>query len=155
MSRFPLFQDKSRLFPRRLAPLVFAAALSATGCTYKSEIRQGNDMLPEQLEKLEIGMSRDEVLNLMGATLTPPLYTGDDLIYFYRHRSPGFITNTTTWSVELIFEDGALAEVRKLIYPVPLNQLITERQFPPEGDTADSGDAPDAPDALDDSQTDQ
>lgn len=98
----------------RLLAAFLCCALVAGGCSYKSEIRQGNDSLPDRLGDLRVGMSRNEVLALLGPNRTPVVFVQDSWIYYYQRRVPGFYPQTEALGVELIFADEQLSEIRPL-----------------------------------------
>lgn len=105
-------------FLRRLCRfLPFAALCIAASCTYKSEIRQGNDTLPDKISELQVGMTQTEVRELLGANRAPVVFTGDDWVYYYRRRSPGFFPKIESWGVVLMFDDEVLSEIRPLSGP--------------------------------------
>lgn len=104
-----------RLFWRAVFFIVATGALAATGgCSYKSEIRQGNDTLPDKIGELKLGMTREEVRELLGKTRTPEVFATDEWIYYYRWREAGFFPKTRTWGVVLEFDGDALAVIRPL-----------------------------------------
>ncbi|MBE8158016.1 MAG: outer membrane protein assembly factor BamE [Betaproteobacteria bacterium] len=98
------------LFCRRV---VFSAAfLLLSGCAYKSEIRQGSDSLPEKIAELRVGMNKEEVRGLLGQNRFPAFLAEEGAwFYYYRRRSPGFFTETRTWSVKLVFDGEKLSEI--------------------------------------------
>ena len=98
--------------PRRM--ILAAALLLAAGCSYKSEIRQGDDGLPDKLAALQTGMTRAEVRELLGDSRVPQVFAGGEIIYYYRRRAPGFFSTTQTWGVALTFDGETLAEIRPL-----------------------------------------
>ena len=109
---FRSFPPPSRFF----ATLFFGLALAGIlgGCTYKSEIRQGNDKLPEQITELKTGMNKNEVRELLGESRTPRVFASDNWVYYYRQRQGGFIPTVTAIGVELVFEGDTLIEIRPL-----------------------------------------
>lgn len=48
-----------------LIPLI-AAAVLASGCVYRQPIYQGNLMEAEAVQQLQVGMNKEQVLNLLG-----------------------------------------------------------------------------------------
>ncbi len=91
--------------------LVFAIS----GCIYKTEIRQGDDTLPAKIEELRIGMTRHDVLALLGKSLTETLFRDNTWIYYYNRRSDGFEVSWETLGVEIIFDDNdKITEINRL-----------------------------------------
>ena len=103
-----IFRRARRLFPAA------AFCILAAGCSYKSEIRQGDDTLPDKIAELHIGMSRAEVVDLLGESRFPVVFEGEEMIYYYRRRAPGFFPTTKTWGVALTFDGDSLAAIRPL-----------------------------------------
>ena len=104
---------------RRLAAFCFRIGFSAilafaAGCSYKSEIRQGDDKLPEKLSSLQTGMTREEVRELLGDSRIPAVFADGEIIYYYRRRAPGFFPKIQTWGVALTFDGETLADIRVL-----------------------------------------
>lgn len=56
---------------------------------YKVEIVQGNVVTREQVEKVQVGMSREQVRGLLGAPLLTDLFHGDRWDYVFTLRRKG------------------------------------------------------------------
>jgi outer membrane protein assembly factor BamE len=88
-------------------------ALSLSGCSYfapyKIDIQQGNIVAQENVDKLKVGMTRNEVKNLLGTPLVADIYHADRWDYVYSLRKG--------WTVEgqrkltLTFEKDVLAKI--------------------------------------------
>ncbi|MGI9296287.1 MAG: outer membrane protein assembly factor BamE [Gammaproteobacteria bacterium] len=112
------FRRLRRVLPGAiLGAMISGAVLGVAGCSYKSEIRQGSDTLPEKIAELYTGMTRTEVLELLGANRVPAVFADDEWIYYYRRRSPGFLPQTETWGIRLVFDGEILDEIRPLAAP--------------------------------------
>ena len=89
--------------------LVFAASACSYLAPYKIDIQQGNIVPQESVEKLKVGMSRNEVKNLLGTPLVSDIYHADRWDYVYSLRKG--------WTVEgqrkltLTFEKDVLAKI--------------------------------------------
>lgn len=75
--------------------LALALLLSLAACQpHRIEIQQGNEVKPEVLQKLEVGMTRQQVLYLLGTPLlTDPFHQGRwDYIYYLKpgNEEPSF-----------------------------------------------------------------
>ncbi|MCH9704559.1 MAG: outer membrane protein assembly factor BamE [Proteobacteria bacterium] len=106
----------NRLIPlSSLRFLLLALALLASSCAYKVEIKQGDETLLEGIEQLQIGMTQDEVVQLLGPVQTPRLFKQNIWIYAYQLRSAGFTSKPQLRSVELVFDaNGTLQVIREL-----------------------------------------
>ena len=93
-------------FPKPIFPFLLSAAVLLGGCAYKIEIRQGSDQLLERFDDLQVGMTREQVVRLLGESATPRLFRDNALLYVYQERPSGFRTSVQRRSVELVFDDG-------------------------------------------------
>lgn len=90
--------------------LILSLLIALSGCVYKQDIHQGNVLEAAQIEQLEIGMSKTQVIALLGSPqLTDPFHT---------HRWDYFSSSKTNNQrektksvVTLLFEQDALAEI--------------------------------------------
>lgn len=67
--------------------LIFSLLLSFSACSiHKIDIQQGNIIDDEQLEKLDIGMRRQQVLHLLGTPLIQDPFRPDrwDYVYYFK-----------------------------------------------------------------------
>jgi outer membrane protein assembly factor BamE len=98
-------------FIRFLAASSFAFALSACSylAPYKIDIQQGNIVAQENVDKLKVGMTRNEVKNLLGTPLVADIYHANRWDYVYSLRKG--------WTVEeqkkltLTFEKDVLSKI--------------------------------------------
>lgn len=67
---------------------IFVALLSVTACTsfkpYKMEIRQGNYVTQEMRQKVRVGMSRQQVISVLGSPLVSDVFHANRWDYIYR-----------------------------------------------------------------------
>jgi outer membrane protein assembly factor BamE len=68
--------------------LVCAGLLTACGIVYKLPTRQGNVIEQKQLDQLEVGMTREQVLYLMGTPLAASPFREDRWDYVGYYKSP-------------------------------------------------------------------
>ena len=96
----------------RVARFVAVAGLfAAAGCSYKTEIRQGDTMLPGKIPLLQTGMTREEVTELIGSHNVPKVFAGKNWIYYYSVRPSGFAPKFRAEGVELVFDNDILSEI--------------------------------------------
>jgi outer membrane protein assembly factor BamE len=74
------------LTPKRLALLALLALCS--GCLYRMEVQQGNMLDDTQVSQLQVGMTRSQVLYLLGTPMVPPGFDNDRWDY-YHYRDNG------------------------------------------------------------------
>ncbi len=73
-----------RLRARALVALALAGTLALTsGCIYRMPIQQGNVLDPLQVEQLETGMTRSQVLFLLGTPMVPNGFDTERWDYYY------------------------------------------------------------------------
>ena len=94
-----------------LVLLLVAAALSA-GCVYRANVAQGNLVKQDDLDQVEIGMTRNQVRFLLGTPMIDdPFHTKRwDYIYYLKigRKDAGF----KRW-VSVFFTDDRVSEIRK------------------------------------------
>jgi outer membrane protein assembly factor BamE len=69
-----------------LVLLTAAALLAAGGCVYQAALSQGNFLKQEELDQIEVGMTRNQVRFLLGTPMIDDPFHQDrwDYIYFLR-----------------------------------------------------------------------
>ena len=96
--------------------VAFCSALSLlTGCSYfsvyKRDLPQGNLIKPEMVEQLKPGMSREQVIYVMGSPLLTAPFSEDSWDYVYRlKKADGEIINKR---VTLTFAGDSLSNIDK------------------------------------------
>ena len=94
---------------KRLTLLV-CIIVSLSGCLYKVDIHQGNVLDPEQLDKLKTGMSKDQIVALLGSPqLTDPFHT--ERWDYYSMSNLENQSQKIEKVVTLIFEGNQLKEI--------------------------------------------
>jgi outer membrane protein assembly factor BamE len=92
--------------------LVFVATSVLAGCFLKPhelEVRQGNYIEREKINKLSIGMSREQVKYLLGSPLVVDVLKPNQWGYVYLQGSGGDVAREATLIV--IFEDGKVTDI--------------------------------------------
>jgi outer membrane protein assembly factor BamE len=98
-----------RLF---LLALIFSALAFTSACVYRANISQGNLIKQEDLDQVEVGMTRNQVRFLLGTPLIDdPFHEARwDYVYFIRlGRDPATFKRWVT----IVFEDGIVTEIRE------------------------------------------
>ncbi len=86
--------------------------LISTGCIYKTDVHQGNVISNESLEKLETGMTQDQVLSLLGSPLITDAFHSNRWDY-YSYSKTGKKRLVDQKLVTLNFSDGLLTSIAR------------------------------------------
>jgi len=138
-------------FPARyLRHLALAGMLLlGSGCIYKMSVQQGNYLTPTQMSQLETGMTRSQVLFLLGTPMVPNGFDGDRWDYYYYIKAGRkWEANTTKLmvlfkdeKVDQIVRDGRIEPPKK---PPTKEELLPETPaLPPPPNPSEAG--PQAP----------
>jgi outer membrane protein assembly factor BamE len=95
---------------QRLA-LVGLLALG-TGCLYRMPIQQGNVLDPIQVDQLEKGMTRSQVMFLLGTPMVPNGFNTDRWDYYY-FVDAGVRHITATKRMTVYFKDDKVERVER------------------------------------------
>jgi len=100
----------------RLAVLAFALLLA--GCVYELDVQQGNKLEPGDVEKIEVGMTRNQVRFLLGTPVVADVFHDDrwDYVYYFR---PGRSTNPERRWVIIWFDGDTVREVERDVETQP------------------------------------
>jgi outer membrane protein assembly factor BamE len=101
----------------RLALLLFIAALSS-GClsVYLPELQQGNAVTQEMVEKLKLGMTRNQVRFVLGTPLVADTFHPDRWDYYFYLKKTGE-TRGEQRLLTVYFENDVLARVEGDVVP--------------------------------------
>lgn len=131
-----------RIFRSSLLAALSVCALSmAAGCTiYRADVQQGNVLVREQVEQLQVGLSQDQVRYLLGTPILTDMFHADRWDYVYTYRK-GRERDAEKRKLSLYFDaEGKLAKWEGDTMPV-------EQPFAKQGSgktVVDIGDAPPA-----------
>ena len=96
----------------QLLILLLASLAFASGCVYRANISQGNLIKQEDLDQVQLGMTRNQVRFLLGTPMIDDPFHTDRWDYVYYmvigREEAGF----KRW-VSVIFADDVVAELRK------------------------------------------
>ncbi len=95
-----------------LLALILATLTFSGGCVYRASMSQGNLIKQEDLDQVEIGMTRNQVRFLLGTPMVDdPFHQARwDYIYFVR---VGRDDATFKRWVTIVFKDEIVAQIRK------------------------------------------
>lgn len=95
---------------KTLKLILFSFMLSLlAACVYKRDLTQGNLVTPEMVSQLQPGMSRSQVVQIMGSPLLYNAFDGSRWDYVYWHESAG--GDITEKQVSLTFQGNQLIDV--------------------------------------------
>ena len=95
-----------------LIALIFSALTVSSGCVYRSSISQGNLIEQEDLDQVEVGMTRNQVRFLLGTPMIDDPFHKDRWDYVYYLKVGREDATFKRW-VSVLFEDDTVAEIRK------------------------------------------
>lgn len=96
----------------QLLALIIFITLSITGCTtYKLEIQQGNVVSEQDIAKLRIGMSKDQVKSLLGTPLLQDDFQQGRWDYTFTLKQGG--KDVERKDLVLIFKNNSLTQIKK------------------------------------------
>jgi len=98
----------------RLAAVVLAA--SAAGCIYRMDIQQGNLLDPEQVDQVEVGMTRSQVRFLLGTPMVIDTFDPDRWDYVYSLRR-GHSRKVARRHLVVWFEGDTVTRIEQ---PIPI-----------------------------------
>jgi outer membrane protein assembly factor BamE len=100
--------------------MALALSLLASACIYRMDVQQGNLLDPEQIDQVEVGMTRSQVRFLLGTPMVIDSFNPDRWDYVYRlqrgHKRKVDKRHLVVW-----FEEDKVTRVEELI-PVPRKQ---------------------------------
>jgi outer membrane protein assembly factor BamE len=103
--------------PRLAALAVLAAAIGAGGCVYRMNVQQGNLLDAEQVEQLEVGMTRSQVRFLLGTPMVIDSFDANRWDYIYSLRQ-GRSRKVTKRHLVVWFDGDTVTRIEEPI-PVP------------------------------------
>ncbi len=103
--------------PRLAAPIALALALALAGCVYRMDIQQGNLLDAEQVEQVEVGMTRSQVRFLLGTPMVIDSFDANRWDYVYSMRL-GRERKVTKQHLVVWFDGDTVTRIEEPI-PVP------------------------------------
>jgi len=95
-----------------LPVLLLAAMLAATGCVYRANMSQGNIVIEEDLDQVEIGMTRNQIRFLLGTPMVDDPFHVDRWDYVYYVKIGRRDASAKRW-VSILFTDDEVSEIRR------------------------------------------
>jgi outer membrane protein assembly factor BamE len=103
-----------------LGPIIRALALIAlcglAGCVYRMNIQQGNFLKPEDIDRVQTGMTRSQVRFLLGTPMVSDTFDADRWDYYY-YLVRGHSRKKETRHVIVRFDGDKVASIERLQMP--------------------------------------
>lgn len=102
----------------RATTFVILLPLLLGACSiHRIDVQQGNLIEPAQLEKLKVGMDKNQARFVLGTPMVEDIFHGNRWDYVYSRRREGEV-NTEIKRVSLHFENDVVARI-EIIPPPP------------------------------------
>jgi outer membrane protein assembly factor BamE len=96
--------------------LILAAAMAvfaaASGCVYRPNISQGNIVEEEDLDQVQVGMTRNQVRFLLGTPMIDDPFHANRWDYVYYVKIGRNDASGKRW-VTILFEDDTVSEIER------------------------------------------
>ncbi len=92
--------------------IILASLAASGGCVYRLNIAQGNMIEQEELDQVEVGMTRNQVRFLLGTPMIDDPFHKDRWDYVYFLKIGRKDATFKRW-VSVVFEDNVVSEIRK------------------------------------------
>lgn len=92
--------------------IVLVSLLATSGCVYRQNIAQGNLIEQEDLDQVELGMTRNQIRFLLGTPMIDDPFHKDRWDYIYYLKIGRNDATFKRW-VSVFFEEGLVSEIRK------------------------------------------
>ena len=92
--------------------LVLGAFMAASGCVYRANISQGNIVEEEDLDQVEVGMTRNQVRFLLGTPMINDPFHQDRWDYVYYVKIGRNEATAKRW-VTVLFEGETVSEIQR------------------------------------------
>lgn len=95
-----------------LPVLLIAAMLAASGCVYRANMSQGNIVIEEDLDQVELDMTRNQVRFLLGTPMVDDPFHANRWDYVYYVKIGRRDATAKRW-VSILFSDDRVSEIRR------------------------------------------
>jgi outer membrane protein assembly factor BamE len=92
--------------------IILATLAMSSGCVYRLNISQGNLVEQEDLDQVEVGMTRSQIRFLLGTPMVDDPFHKDRWDYVFYIKIGREDATFKRW-VSIIFEDEVVSEIRK------------------------------------------
>lgn len=95
-----------------LIAVLFSATVVAGGCVYRQTISQGNLIEQEDLDQVEVGMTRNQIRFLLGTPMVDDPFHKERWDYVYYLKVGRRDATFKRW-ISVFFDDDVVAEIRR------------------------------------------
>jgi outer membrane protein assembly factor BamE len=92
--------------------IVLGALVAASGCVYRANISQGNIVEEEDLDQVEIGMTRNQVRFLLGTPMVDDPFHQNRWDYVYYIKIGRKDATAKRW-VTIVFDEDTVSEIQR------------------------------------------
>jgi len=92
--------------------LLLAAMLATTSCVYRANMSQGNIVVEEDLDQVELDMTRNQVRFLLGTPMVDDPFHANRWDYVYYVKIGRRDATAKRW-VSIVFTDDRVTEIRR------------------------------------------
>ena len=92
--------------------IVLGALVGTTGCVYRANISQGNIVEEEDLDQVEVGMTRNQVRFLLGTPMIDDPFHESRWDYVYYVKIGRNDATAKRW-VSILFDDDTVSEIQR------------------------------------------
>ncbi len=85
--------------------------LFTTSCVYTLDIQQGNILDQKEVDRLRVGLSKNQVIFVLGSPVADDSFSDDQWVYLYTFTNENRAVNRTK-KLELFFEEEKLVKAR-------------------------------------------
>jgi outer membrane protein assembly factor BamE len=92
--------------------LVLATVLVMSGCVYRANISQGNIVEEEDLDQVEVGMTRNQIRFLLGTPMVDDPFRKNRWDYVYYVKIGRNDASAKRW-ISIVFDEDRVSEIRR------------------------------------------
>jgi outer membrane protein assembly factor BamE len=92
--------------------IVLGVLIGSTGCVYRANISQGNIVEEEDLDQVEVGMTRNQVRFLLGTPMIDDPFHQNRWDYVYYVKIGRNEATAKRW-VSILFEKDTVSEIQR------------------------------------------
>lgn len=107
---------QARIIDQPLKALALGALCLLAGCVYRMNIQQGNFLKPEDIDRVQTGMTRSQVRFLLGTPLVSDTFDTDRWDYYY-YLVQGHSRKKETRHVVVQFDGDKVVRIERLKMP--------------------------------------